>query len=222
METTELARKYLGKVAKNYEKRKASRPKWQAEHASVSTLLECIARNDRLLDVPCGTGRFFELYQTAGFKVSGIDISEDMLAIARDKADRLGLEADLQLGSIFNLPYQNGAFKCVVCIRILNWLGTEDMRRALKEMSRVSRPYVIFAVRTRTEYQTAGKRALALIHGVVRKLRYNGRRDRTTVHTRKEVQSALDEARLSAVKAIHVNFGTPHTMYEIILAEKST
>lgn len=64
----------------------------------------------RVLDVGCGTGRHAIEFARRGFQVTGIDLSEGMLAVAKSKADALGVEVEwicadatsLQLGPTFD------------------------------------------------------------------------------------------------------------------------
>lgn len=50
-----------------------------------------------ILDLACGTGRTTLPLAQAGFEVIGVDMSEPMLARAREKAHELGLAVDFQL-----------------------------------------------------------------------------------------------------------------------------
>lgn len=45
----------------------------------------------KMMDLACGTGELSVRFAKAGFHVTGIDLSEDMLAVAQTKADRNGL-----------------------------------------------------------------------------------------------------------------------------------
>lgn len=42
-------------------------------------------KSDNILEVGCGTGRILEYLMNAGYKVTGVDISEEMLDIARQR-----------------------------------------------------------------------------------------------------------------------------------------
>jgi ubiquinone/menaquinone biosynthesis C-methylase UbiE len=64
----------------------------------VENVIESCPRGGRILDAPCGTGRFFEMVQAAGRTVVGIDQSAGMLARARAKhpdvvLGKVGLQA---------------------------------------------------------------------------------------------------------------------------------
>jgi SAM-dependent methyltransferase len=67
----------------------------------------------RLLDVPCGDGRLALELARRGYRVTGVDISEDFLAAARRGAADEGLAVDWRLSEMRDLPWQSefdGAF----------------------------------------------------------------------------------------------------------------
>ena len=67
----------------------------------------------KVLDVACGTADFtIEIAQKAapGSKVTGVDISEGMMAIGREKIKKAGLSAELSVADCEALPYQDDAF----------------------------------------------------------------------------------------------------------------
>ena len=89
----------------------------------------------RILDAGCGTGHYSSVLQGRGFSVTGIDGSEEMLAIAR--ASNPGVEfrsADLTQ----RLPLPDAIFDYVVCIEVLRYLP--DVAPVLSEFARVLRP----------------------------------------------------------------------------------
>ena len=66
-----------------------------------------------LLDVGCGTGNLLSLISSKyEAKIAGVDISPDMLEIARDK---LGEKADLRVGDSENLPFDDESFDVITC-----------------------------------------------------------------------------------------------------------
>ena len=68
---------------------------------------------ERWLDVATGTGEVALRAARAGAHVTGLDISEGLLAQARAKAEREGLEMRLEFGDAQRLPYEDGAFDVV-------------------------------------------------------------------------------------------------------------
>ena len=55
------------------------------------------------MDVGCGTGRLMLSYLASGLEVEGIDSSEEMLAICREKARQRGLTPVLYRGGMQRL-----------------------------------------------------------------------------------------------------------------------
>lgn len=139
------AAKYRGEVASGYEARRKDADKWRGEHRVVADMLAPLPPGTQILDIPCGTGRFFDLYAESGFLVTAIDISQDMLAIAAGKKASRGFE--LRPGSIFEIDMPSASVDVALCIRIVNLIDEGDMQRALMELQRVARHQIIFNIR---------------------------------------------------------------------------
>ena len=94
----------------------------------------------RVLDLGCGTGLeleyYFALNPTA--KVTGIDLSEGMLKIGRDKCCKEGITAELQTGDCEAMPYDEGTFDRIgVAFGVRNF---ENLPKGLTEMLRMLKP----------------------------------------------------------------------------------
>ena len=100
MKFDELATRYTGGLAHGYEAERTGGPEWPREQAIVERFLGLLPRGVTLLDVPVGTGRFLPFYKACDLRVTGLDISLDMLAKARSKAAALGLDIALAKGDI--------------------------------------------------------------------------------------------------------------------------
>lgn len=88
-----------------------------------------------MLDVGCGTGSLLALLREAGLKVAGVDISSEMVEMARK---RLGEEADLRVADSESLPWADGSFSFVICVGSFHHYPVPS--RALSEMRRVLTP----------------------------------------------------------------------------------
>jgi len=92
----------------------------------------------KILDVACGTGDFtIELAQKApaGSKVTGIDLSEGMMKIGREKIKAAGVDAVMVQGDCEELPYNDGTFHRIsVGFGVRNF---EHLEIGLKQMYRV-------------------------------------------------------------------------------------
>ena len=90
----------------------------------------------RVLDAGCGSGPLSAALRDRGAVVTGIDVSDGMLALAKQ---RLGGDADLHLVDLRDrLPFGEGVFDVVVSSLVLHYL--EDWAPTLAELRRVLRP----------------------------------------------------------------------------------
>lgn len=94
------------------------------------------ARGD-VLEIAVGTGRNLPFY-AAGVRLTGIELSPKMLALARQRAAEVGIIVDLQLGDAQALAFADESFDSVVCT--LSLCSIPDDRRAVAEVARVLRP----------------------------------------------------------------------------------
>lgn len=91
-----------------------------------------------ILDEACGTCDFtIEIAKAApkDSKVTGIDLSEGMLQIGREKCSKAGIKADLQTGDCEAMPYETETFDRIgVAFGVRNF---ENLPKGLTEMHRV-------------------------------------------------------------------------------------
>lgn len=143
------ARKYTGNVATGYDEKREKSAKWIEENEIIHKLLEPIPDGSWVLDAPIGTGRFLAHYAERGFLVNGLDLSEDMLKIAHDKAPE-NITLNLFKGSVTDL--EGLLDKCVdvtVMVRVSRWLSPDEFIQALLEAGRVTRKRIITTARVR-------------------------------------------------------------------------
>jgi ubiquinone/menaquinone biosynthesis C-methylase UbiE len=91
----------------------------------------------RVLEVAVGTGRSLPFYGD-DITLTGVELSSEMLAIARDRAAELSISADLRQGDAAHLPVDDASFDTVVCA--LSLCTIPDPARALAEMKRALVP----------------------------------------------------------------------------------
>jgi SAM-dependent methyltransferase len=86
-----------------------------------------------VVELGIGTGRIAVPIAVEGIPVIGIDSSEGMLAIARERAELAGVELDLRLGDLRE-PALEGKFPLVIIPfrSLLHMQSDEDRRRALR------------------------------------------------------------------------------------------
>jgi SAM-dependent methyltransferase len=143
---------FRGSIAKNYLAERVNKPVWHREHEAVRSYLALVNDGASVLDVPFGTGRFVDLYLQKQMKVSGIDISPAMLAIARSELGPLYETMDIRVGSAESLPFADASFDVVVSIRFLeSIIPIRVVAPVLREMRRVCRRYAVIRLNNRRD-----------------------------------------------------------------------
>lgn len=99
-----------------------------------------------VLDVGCGTGDFLRLLApiVSPGKAVGVDLSETMIAEARQRSAAGVDNLSFRVGSALELPFQAGSFDRVLATQVL--LHIPDAWRALAEMKRVLAPSGVISV----------------------------------------------------------------------------
>src|SRR6195952_2265749 len=127
----------------------------RALHAPEADVEDAIAQHltaagiENFLDAGTGTGRMLELIAPHAGRAVGIDVSPDMLAIARDRLLRGNIQnAQVRLGDTYRLPFPNGSagpngaagtgFDVVLFHQVLHYL--DDPGTAVAEAARVMAP----------------------------------------------------------------------------------
>lgn len=90
-----------------------------------------------MLEIAVGTGKNFAYYPKDA-RITAIDLSSGMLAVAKRRAEKLGLHIDLKVSDAEKLPFKDQAFDTV--LSTLSLCTFPDPIKALKEMKRVCKP----------------------------------------------------------------------------------
>ena len=110
--------------------------------ASRRLLEAChVAEAREVLDVGCGIGvEPVRIATTTSARVVGLDISDQMLAWADQRAREAGVRGRIELvrGDVLDLPFASDRFDAVLCESVLAFV--EDKKRAIRELVRVTRP----------------------------------------------------------------------------------
>jgi SAM-dependent methyltransferase len=114
---------------------------WYDEHlAPGPELVEVVRRlagpgPGRCLDLGCGTGFHLATLHKLGWTVTGIDISEDQLRLARSRA---GDSTELLQGDAADLPFADGSFDLV--FSAFTHTDVDDFETVVAEAVRVLAP----------------------------------------------------------------------------------
>jgi len=121
----------------------------------------CSQARGRTLELAAGTARNLPFYPP-GVEVIGVELSPEMLARGRERARRLGHPADLRLGDVQSLEFDDDSFDTVTCT--LGFCTIPDTTTAALEAYRVLRPggqlLMLEHVRSPVRSVRAGQRLL--------------------------------------------------------------
>ena len=104
--------------------------------------LSCLAllepsKNEKILDLGCGTGVLRQAVLSRGASWVGVDISMNMLLEAIQESDSSSTDAHLINGAIPGLSFKNAVFDSVVCIGLINFYPSKQLPSFLDELSRI-------------------------------------------------------------------------------------
>ncbi len=133
------------KVTDNYKKHTHTNPLQRLLLENFFKTLVSIIRPlsvRSILDVGCGEGFTLNRLQqeNIGEKLEGVDFLKTAIQLGEKQYPQLTLKE----GSIYDLQYKNNSFDLVFCTEVLEHL--EDPQKALKELVRVSKKYLLLSV----------------------------------------------------------------------------
>lgn len=91
-------------------------------------------RGKTVLDFGCGSGENIVPLVERGARVIGIDISPDLIALARQRLSMAGLEAMVEARSAYETGLPDGSVDVIFCIALIHHL---DIARVRMEMQRI-------------------------------------------------------------------------------------
>ncbi len=101
-------------VARNYD---ASLADSELFRADIPFVERHCPKQGRLVDLGCGTGRLLVPFARRGHWVLGVDLSAEMLAVAREKAEEEGARVHLLRANLAELDgVRDGSFDCAACL----------------------------------------------------------------------------------------------------------
>lgn len=102
-----------------------------------------IVEGDKVLDLGCGNGRFFEFIKDKGADYLGVDPSQRLIEIAKGRYP----VAKFQVTDALSLPFADNSFDKVYSIAVLHHIPSEELRlKFLEEVKRVLKPGGLFIV----------------------------------------------------------------------------
>lgn len=102
-------------------------------------LSEGLAEGGSVLEIAPGPGYLaIELAKRRNLRITGLDISETFVTIARENAQSAGIDIDFQQGNASAMPFENEKFDFLMCTS--SFKNFSEPVKALNEMYRVLKP----------------------------------------------------------------------------------
>lgn len=95
-------------------------------------------RGKKLLEVGCGVANDLSRFAKGGADVTGIDLAEHSIELARNNFDQRGLQGEFSVMNGEDLDFPDDSFDVVYCHTVLHF--TPDPLQMLREISRVIAP----------------------------------------------------------------------------------
>jgi 2-polyprenyl-3-methyl-5-hydroxy-6-metoxy-1,4-benzoquinol methylase len=117
---------------------------WELSHPSpeLAAYLAVRAPGDgrTALDLGCGSGKDGVLLARSGYRVHGVDVSQEALEIARLHAAGEGVEVVWRKASVLDLPFTDGFFDLATDRGCLHHLPEEERGGYAREVGRILKP----------------------------------------------------------------------------------
>lgn len=98
-------------------------------------------RGAKLLDMGFGDCRNFPLFHNIGFQIHGVEISDKICELGRERINRLGIEAELKTGTNAAIPYPNAHFDYLVACYSCYYVDSKKrFSDTVSEYARVLKP----------------------------------------------------------------------------------
>lgn len=117
------------------------------EQGMVDEIIRTLGLNKgRVLDAPCGYGRFSTLFAKHGVEIICADVSTAMVARSRERVAGEGHRGLYVVMDIRHLPFKANAVEATFTMRLFHHgFAREQMGEILTELARVSRRWVILS-----------------------------------------------------------------------------
>ena len=116
-----------------------------AERRVLQRIVRKLPPGSMVLDAPCGTGRLLPLYLGEGFKILGVDISGEMIQVARRRTTKWNGKTNFSRMDFVRIPLVDGSVDAVFSIRFLPHFPPQERVQMLREFCRVSQNRVVIS-----------------------------------------------------------------------------
>ena len=204
-------------MARSFDNRRFSGPIGELIARSQARVLANMVgriKDRNVLDVGTGTGRAAFILALGGARVTAVDASEEMLAIARQRAaEQLLTTIKFQRGDAHHLDFADRSFDAVVSFRML--MHTPEWQRCVSELCRVAARLVIVDYPSATSVALFESLARRAMHGAGMKT------EPYRVFTRGMIADAFDRNGFR-IRSVHRQFVLPIALHKAIGSRKFT
>ncbi|MBK8208289.1 MAG: class I SAM-dependent methyltransferase [Planctomycetes bacterium] len=118
--------------------------KTRAENKALTRCLGPISGVTTVLDIPCGPGRLFPYWHKRGFKIIGMDFSEQMVEAALKRHQQMHLPGRVQHGDAFRFEAPpEGSPELVASVRFVYYFEPDERVALMKSLANASSHYVL-------------------------------------------------------------------------------
>ena len=204
-------------MAQTFDRKKFSGPIGELIAKSQARVLANMVgriKDREMLDVGTGTGRAALILALGGARVTAVDASEEMLAIARERAaEQLMTTIKFQRGDAHNLDFADRSFDAVVSLRML--MHTPEWQRCVSELCRVAARLVIVDYPSATSVALFESMARRAVHAAGIKT------EPYRVFTRGMIANAFDRNGFR-IRSVHRQFVLPIALHKAIGSRRFT
>lgn len=111
---------------------------FQLQEEKVEFLADKVSEDSKILDVATGTGNYALALAEEGYKVEGIDLSAEMIELAREKARAKNVNSKFKIGNMKNLSsiYSQEEFDFIYCLgnSLVHLNGLSEIKQVLQQI----------------------------------------------------------------------------------------
>lgn len=203
-------------MARTFDERRFGGPIGEiVAHTQARVLANMVGRitGREMLDVGTGTGRAAFILALGGATVTAVDASEEMLAIARQRAVEQSLKITFRRGDAHSLEFADRRFDAVVSFRML--MHTPQWRRCVAELCRVAERLVIVDYPSATSVALFESLARRVVHAA------GAKTEPYRVFTHGAIAEAFDRNGFR-IRSVHRQFVLPIAFHKAIGSRRFT